>query len=127
MMRFFVYIVIAIIGLAFAAWIAAGGAAAKWKPEYANSDPKIRAWYRSQRNAQGQWCCDESDGHPFHSRYDINKDGSVTLHLDGGKKHTIPAYMVITGPNPTGHAVWWYLETSDGNHTDFCFAPGTLT
>ncbi len=99
---------------------------ARWKPEYGKADPKIQAWYKSQHNAQGQWCCDESDGHPFFGTYTINKDGSVTLDLAGGKKHTMPAYMVITGPNPTGHAVWWYLETS-GNHTDFCFAPGTLT
>jgi hypothetical protein len=125
-MRFFLYIVGVIAGLALAAWIAAGGAQAKWKPEYAKSDPKIQAWYKSQRNAQGQWCCDESDGHPYFGGYTINKDGSVTLDLAGGKKHTVPAYMVITGPNPTGHAVWWYLDTG-GNHTDFCFAPGTLT
>lgn len=99
---------------------------ARWKPEYAKADPNIRQWYRSQHNAQGQWCCDESDGHPYYGAYTINKDGSVTLDLAGGKKHTIPAYMVITGPNPTGHAVWWYLATN-GTHSDFCFAPGTLT
>jgi hypothetical protein len=99
---------------------------AKWKPEYAKVDPKIQAWYKSQHNAQGQWCCDKSDGHPYHGGYTINKDGSVTLDLAGGVKHTIPAYMVIAGPNPTGHAVWWYIETN-GRHIDFCFAPGTLT
>jgi hypothetical protein len=117
-----VSLLFALIGLV----LAAQHAQARWKPEYAKVDPEIQAWYKSQHNAQGQWCCDESDGHPFFGTYTINNDGSVTLDLAAGKKHTIPAYMVITGPNPTGHAVWWYLETS-GNHTDFCFAPGTLS
>jgi hypothetical protein len=125
-MRRSLYLALA-TGLVLAAWIAVGGAQAKWKPEYAKVDPKIAEWYRSQHNAQGQWCCNESDGHPYFGGYTINKDGSVTLDLAGGRKHTIPAYMVITGPNPTGHAVWWYLETNDGTHTDFCFALGTLT
>lgn len=98
---------------------------ARWKPEYANVSPKIQAWYKSQHNAQGQWCCDESDGHPYFGAYTLNKDGSVTLDLKSGKR-TIPAYMVLSGRNPTGHAVWWYLESGD-LHTDFCFAPGTLT
>jgi hypothetical protein len=125
MTRWPLYIVLVIIGLALAVWIAAGGAQAKWKPEYAKSDPKIQAWYKSQRNAQGQWCCDESDGHRYDGGYTLNGDGSVTLHLKEGD-HTLPAYMVLTKPNPNGHAVWFYLETG-GNRTDFCFAPGTLT
>lgn len=115
------------IGVLMALLLFGGGAAARWKPEYAKADPEIRAWYRSQHNAQGQWCCDESDGHPFFGGYTLNKAGSVTLDLAGGRKHTIPAYMVIAGPNPTGHAVWWFLIDGAGNHTDFCFAPGTLT
>ncbi|HZD90951.1 MAG TPA: hypothetical protein VE224_12690 [Pseudolabrys sp.] len=98
---------------------------ARWKPEYAKKDPQIQAWYKSQHNAQGQWCCDKSDGHPYFGTYTMNKDGSVTLDLKQGKR-TLPAYMVLGGPNPTGHAVWWYLDVA-GHHTDFCFAPGTLT
>jgi hypothetical protein len=34
--------------------------------------------------------------------------------------------MVLKGPNPTGHAVWWYLEVGS-QHRDYCFAPGTLS
>lgn len=100
-------------------------AGARWKPTYATSDPEIQSWYKGQHNAQGQWCCDKSDGHPFFGNYTLNKDGSVTLHLERGD-HTLPEYMVIKGPNPTGHAVWWYLDAGD-SHTDFCFSPGTLT
>ena len=98
---------------------------ARWKPEYGKADAKIQAWYKGQHNAQGQWCCDESDGHAFFGAYTLNQDGSVTLDLATGKR-TLPQYMVIKGPNPTGHAVWWYLDAGD-SHTDFCFAPGTLT
>lgn len=98
---------------------------ARWKAAYGKADPAVQAWYKQQHNAQGQWCCDESDGHPYFGSYTLNQDGSVTLNLKDGKR-TLPAYMVLNGPNPTGHAVWWYLETG-GSHTDFCFAPGTLT
>ena len=113
------------VWLAVAASSAINLASARWRPEYGKADPNIQHWYRSQHNSQGQWCCDNSDGHPYYGAYTINKDGSVTLDLKTGK-HVIPAHMVLTGPNPTGHAVWWYIATP-GNHTDFCFAPGPLT
>lgn len=98
---------------------------ARWKPQYAKASPEIQAWYKQQHNSEGQWCCDKSDGHPFYGAYTMNKDGSVTLDLKDGRR-TLPKYMVLSGPNPTGHAVWWYLDVGN-NHTDFCFAPGTLT
>jgi hypothetical protein len=98
---------------------------ARWKPEYGKRPPEVQRWYKGQRNAQGQWCCDNSDGHPFFGNYTLNKDGSVTLHLASGPR-TLPEYMVLKGTNPTGHAVWWYLETLEG-HTDYCFSPGMLT
>ena len=101
-------------------------ALARWQPSYANADPKIQAWYKGQHNKQGQWCCDEADGHPFFGGYTLNKDGSVTLDLASGKR-TLPSFMVITGPNPTGHAVWWYVGDDPASRTDFCFAPGSLT
>jgi hypothetical protein len=82
-------------------------------------------WFRSQHNSDGQWCCDESDGHLYDGGYTINEDGSVTVDLKG-KPHTIPKNKVLTGSNPTGSAVWWFLETVDG-HYDYCFAPGSLT
>ncbi|MGA7973635.1 MAG: hypothetical protein WCA36_12595 [Pseudolabrys sp.] len=113
-----------LFGVAYAVMTAAP-VSARWQPEYANSDHNIQAWYKSQHNSQGQWCCDESDGHPYFGAYTLNKDGSITLDLKSGKR-TIPAFMVLSGPNPTGHAVWWYVETGD-LHADFCFAPGTLT
>lgn len=82
-------------------------------------------WFKNQHNSQGQWCCDESDGHRYDGAYKLNDDGSVTVELDG-KAHVLPKHMVLTGPNPTGYAVWWFSETGWG-HTDYCFAPGTLS
>lgn len=81
-----------------------------------NNSP-YKQWFESQTNALGQYCCNESDGHPYLDDYTMNDDGSVTLQ-DG---HKLPAYMVLKGPNPTGHAVVWHL-----GETYYCFAPGTL-
>lgn len=87
--------------------------------KYANAP--YHEWYKEQYNAHGQWCCDKSDGHDYYGTVTFNADGSVTL--DGG--HTLPAYMVLKGPNPTGHAVWWYVSNEFG-HRDYCFAPGSM-
>ena len=99
-------------------------AMARWSPAYENMPPEIKGWFKQQHNAQGQWCCDESDGHPYYGDYTMNADGSITLEKDGSAL-TIPAFMVLKGPNPTGHSVWWYIEAG-GQHRDYCFAPGTL-
>ena len=114
-------------GVAFACLLffcAAGIADARWKSEYGSQPAHVQAWYQQQHNDMGQWCCDQSDGHPFFGDYAFNKDGSVTLHVNGDAR-TLPAYMVLKGPNPTGHAVWWYVEAGS-QHRDYCFAPGTL-
>lgn len=91
--------------------------------QFADTDPAIRAWYGAQQNAQGQFCCNKADGHDFYGAYTIDKDGSVEFDA-GGVHHHLPAYMVLTGPNPTGHAVWWFLDASGQGHYDYCFAPG---
>src|SRR6202041_1631673 len=56
--------------------------------------------------------------------YAINLDGSVLLK-SGAIPYRIEAYKVPDGPNPTGHAVWWYLDYGGWGITTFCFAPGT--
>jgi hypothetical protein len=94
--------------------------------QYANVKPEIQAWYQAQRNKAGGSCCDHSDGHDFFGDYKLNEDGTVEFEADDGH-HKLPAYMVVDGPNPTGHAVWWYIDwpTDIGTiHSDYCFAPG---
>lgn len=85
--------------------------------KYANSP--LAHWYKDQHNSIGQWCCDESDAHPYFGDYAVNSDGSVTV--DG---ENIPKEKVLSGPNPTGAAVWWFLE-SGGNKQTYCFAIGS--
>jgi len=84
-----------------------------------------REWYESQHNAKGQWCCNESDGHPYFGDYSLSEDGSVVLDYEG-QHYVIPDQLVLKGTNPTGHAVWWFLEGPTGR-TTYCFAPGTLS
>jgi len=114
------------LAAAFAGLLGALPALAHWKPQYANQPPEVQHWLQAQHNKRGQWCCDKSDGHAFFGTYSLNQDGSVTLHVSKDKTRTIPSYMVLEGPNPTGHAVWWYAEIGD-YHRDYCFAPGSLT
>lgn len=97
-----------------------GAAHATWKASYANSPDQ--AWYSAQFNKVGQWCCDKADGHAYFGDYQLLEDGSVKL----SDQHVIPAYMVLQGNNPTGHAVWWYTTRLDGTKLDYCFAPGPM-
>ena len=99
-------------------------ATARWDATYASQPAKVQAWFKQQHNSRGEWCCDESDGHPFYGDYTINSDGSVSVDFDGAR-HLIAAELVLKGKNPTGHAVWWYRNIS-GLHRDYCFSPGTL-
>src|SRR5579875_2589329 len=97
-------------------------ALARWSPQYASQSPQVRAWFERQHNARGQWCCDKGAGHAFYGEYRINPDGSVTIELDTGPR-TLPAYMVLAGPNPTGHAIYWYRDYGSVR-LDYCFSPG---
>ena len=83
-------------------------------------------WFEAQHNEAGGWCCNSADGHQYDGEYTINDDGTVTAQWDG-KPVTIEAFKVLKTPNPTGHAVWWYLTREDGMPSTFCFSPGPLT
>jgi hypothetical protein len=94
--------------------------------QYANVPPAIKKWYGEQRNKAGGSCCEHADGHDFYGYYKLNDDGSVEFDADG-QHRKLPAYMVLDGPNPTGHAVWWWIDwqTDIGTiHSDYCFALG---
>jgi hypothetical protein len=82
-------------------------------------------WYRDQKNDLGQYCCDESDGHAYDGTYKLESDGSVTVFYEG-KPQWIAAHKVLKGHNPTGHAIWWYLLTDEGEPISYCFSPGQL-
>lgn len=101
----------------------ASPAQARWKEQYANAPDGIKQWYTAQHNKNGGWCCDEADGHAFYGSYSRVHDGSIEFDVDG-VHHRLPSYMILDGPNPTGHAVWWYTDQPDGVHRDYCFALG---
>lgn len=103
----------------------ARGAHARPGPQYAGAAPAVKEWFESRRNRHGDYCCNEADGHPFFGRYDMNADGSVTIWAGTGAIR-LPPHMLVEGPNPTGHAVWWY-DDSGSSRTDYCFAPGPLS
>jgi hypothetical protein len=105
--------------------VGSGPALARWMPQYASQSPQVRNWFEHQHNARGQSCCLDADGHPFYGDYVINPDGSVTINLPRGAR-TLPAYMVLEGPNPTGHAIYWYKDYGTAR-IDYCFSPGTLS
>lgn len=90
-------------------------------PDGLYDNSPYKGWFESQKNAAGQYCCNQSDGHPYLDDYSMNDDGGVTLQ-NGDK---LPSYMVLKGANnPTGHAVIWFIETSP--RTYYCFAPGSF-
>lgn len=105
---------------AFGVYFLPISAYATWKPEYAQNSPETQTWFKTQRNARGEWCCSEADGHRYDGDYKINADGSVTVEGE-----TIPKDKVLTGPNPTNAAVWWFLDGPGGRRT-YCFAVGPL-
>lgn len=89
---------------------------------YAQANPELHKWFEEQTNGAGGSCCSDADGHLYDGDYTINADGSVTLEIEG-EKVTMEAYKVLNGPNPTGHAVVWYLKGGYGLAT-YCFAAG---
>jgi hypothetical protein len=91
----------------------------RYPGQYANVQPDLKKWYEDQRNSEGLQCCAESDAYDFYGDYKVSEDGSVEFEAEGVRQH-IPAYQVLTGPNPTGHAVWWRNELGGS----YCFALG---
>lgn len=102
-----------------------GGAYARDNGQYGNVDPAIHKWFEDQHNSTGQWCCNEADGHQYDGEYAFDADGNVTISIEG-QTIKVDSSKVLQGPNPTGHAVVWYLMGPNAP-TVFCFASGSLT
>lgn len=111
--------------LAFALLFCVFSAQARWSPQYADSSPAVQKWFKTQHNSTGQWCCDESDGHRFEGNYEFTADGSV-IAWDNGQKYLIEKSKVLTGHNPTGSAIWWFIEF-EGGRRSYCFSAGSLS
>jgi hypothetical protein len=64
-------------------------------------------------------------GGDFYGDYAVDANGNVMFDADG-KHYMIPKDKVLTGPKPTGRAVWWWADSvypEDGKIT-YCFALG---
>lgn len=118
-----------VIYLCFAVAVLAAGnggvvqqAQARWKPEYADSP--YAKWFAQQRNKAGQLCCDSADAHAIYNAYIRQGKWHVSI---GGRDYEIQPYQLLKGPNPTGHALIWYLnDTVRSRIFIYCFSPGTL-
>ena len=105
---------------------------ASLQPAFAkNEDGKydsspFKEWFETQHNSKGEWCCNDADGHMYDGDYSLNADGSVTIPWNAQGPIHVDASRVLTTPNPTGHAVWWYLPDMQGRPNTFCFSPGQL-
>ena len=88
--------------------------------EYANAPH--RQWYEAQKNGKGLSCCDHSDAHDFYGNYTLTEDGGVEIQ-DGKSHYKLSSILVLKDPNPTGHAIWWYIDYMGARYT-YCFAPG---
>jgi hypothetical protein len=83
----------------------------------------IREWYERANATRPEVLVAWSGRARLFGDYAINLDGSVVLK-SGVIPYRIEPYKVLACPNPTGHAIWWYLDYGDWGITTFCFAPG---
>jgi hypothetical protein len=108
-----------------AIWIAGFSPVFARDPDGRYANAPNHEWYEAQHNSAGQWCCNDADGHEYDGDYKVASDGSVTVDFDG-HPYTIEEWKVLKGPNPTGHAVWWYLLGENGDPVTYCFSPGQM-
>jgi hypothetical protein len=113
----------------------ATAANATWKPEYAQIDPALQQWFKSQRNPSTNVpCCDTSDG--AYAEEDI-RDGHYwarfTAHNIGTGADVASGWMqvpddaVIKNANRNGApVVWYYFMTGSEGPILYirCFVPG---
>ena len=90
---------------------------------YAQADPAVSQWFRSQVSPKtGGNCCSEADGE--YAEEDIRNGHYWTRWPRGdGEWHEVPDDVVIYDPNRNGApVVWWYWE--NGEPKIRCYAPG---
>jgi hypothetical protein len=95
-------------------------AQARWKPQY--TDSPYREWYQQQHDRVGWSCCGLGDAHPVYDAYIKQGKWHVPVR---GRDYEIELHQLLSGPNPTGHAVIWYEDYDDYVIIN-CFAPGPM-
>jgi hypothetical protein len=94
-------------------------------PPGTDLDSPTHTWFERQHSITGGWCCNLADGHIL-----ADTDWRIVAdHYDvwiDGAWHPVPANAMRDpngGPNPTGHAVAWWVKTGR-EIVILCFAPG---
>ena len=97
-------------------------------PQGTDLDSPIHKWFEKQHNAKGVLCCDRSDGHELDdNEWTTTPTGEYKVLIQG-IWYTIQPYQLVDphgGPNPTSHAIVWYLLINK-IPIIFCFTPGYL-
>ncbi len=105
--------------------------------QWAQADPWLRDWFRSQKiPGTNQTCCNEADG--VYAEEDIRdneywtrfKPCAPNINCAVTDWMRVPPHVVIRGPNQSGAPVAWYVISWHGNPpvrtvTIRCFAPGS--
>jgi hypothetical protein len=95
-------------------------------PPGTDLDSPLHKWFELQHNMNGGLCCSEYDGHILEDdEWRITKDGKYQV-LVMNVWYDIEPWQYrnpVGGPNPTGHAIAWWLINDSGVHI-YCFTPG---
>ena len=98
--------------------------------QWGNADPKLRDWFRAQKNDAGHLCCDIADGHPTAWRETVS--GGYDAMIEGRWVAVPPEAVIRNAGNPVGEAIVWYAFTWERqddheyrkSYTIRCFVPG---
>lgn len=91
----------------------------RWKPEYAQADPRMQQWFKEQKvpGSTGS-CCSAADGEFVEEeiRYDDKGVGHYWTRFSktNGEWIKVPDEAVIQKPNFHGQpVVWWYYNSGE--------------
>src|SRR5882724_10675515 len=94
-----------VIGLIASLVLDAGASQAKWRPEYANADPKIAAYFEFAQSKRGGNCCKWADG------YLLGKEYPNIYSPDDRQYHTRIVFLKWESRLDGYHATIWNAQT----------------
>jgi len=124
------------LGMVFLWMIGVAQAGTSYAGQYDTVDPKISAFVRNSKDARGNSCCNEADGHKCdgvennqelspcyvwdqEGEGKVNPTHRVRINVLG-KWFEVPDARVRTEPNPTGTGyAWFYLYINDTDKTAY--------
>lgn len=93
--------------------------------QYAQVDPRIQQWFKSQKDRNGVSCCDTSDGTRLEDPdWECEDQDKCKVKLDDGKWYDVPPQAMVYGPG-IGFAVVWRWFDPNAGWKIRCFQPGS--